>query len=164
MTLTMTVAASTLDGQDPSSVVVFENGSPAAQWCPDDAPPISSTSDPCEVNPPTVNSATGAVTFTVLTTQASVWTIGARCKFGFSSLLPNGRTHLKYQGSFTACGGKKPWKFSRKGALPTGLTMSTSGVITGTPSKTGTYHFSVTLADSSSPAKKVSKSVLIKIT
>ncbi len=164
MTLTMTVSGSTLDGQDPSSVVVFENGSPAAQWCPDDAPPISSTSDPCEVDPPTVNSTTGAVTFTVLTTQASVWTIGARCKFGFSPLIPSGRTHLKYQGSFTACGGKKPWKFSSKGALPKGLTMNTSGVITGTPSKTGTYHFSVTLTDSSRPAKKVSKSVLIKIT
>ena len=164
MTLTLTVARSALDGQDPSSVVVFENGSPAAQWCPEDAPPIDSSSDPCEVDPPSVDPATGAVTFTVLTTQASVWTIGARCKFGFTSLLPSGRTHLKYEGSFSACGAKKPWKFSRTGSLPNGLTMSTAGVISGTPTKTGTYRFSVTLTDSSKPKRKITKRLFIKVT
>ncbi|WP_436496305.1 S8 family peptidase [Actinokineospora sp. HUAS TT18] len=52
----------------------------------------------------------------------------------------------------SASGGTAPYTWSATG-LPTGLSISTSGAITGTPSAAGTFNVTATATDSASPAK-----------
>ncbi len=49
--------------------------------------------------------------------------------------------------TFTATGGTGPFHFTATG-LPAGLTLSSSGVLSGTPTVTGTFHYQVTVKDS----------------
>jgi large repetitive protein len=58
---------------------------------------------------------------------------------------------VAYNSSIVVTGGKAPYTFS-SGILPNGLTLnSKTGAITGIPSKAGSWNFSVTVSDSSSP-------------
>ena len=52
-----------------------------------------------------------------------------------------------YSFQFNVTGGTAPYTFDLEGALPAGLTMSSSGLITGTPTTAGTTNFTVTVAD-----------------
>src|SRR5262245_7355411 len=55
-----------------------------------------------------------------------------------------------YSFQFTAVGGTPPFHFSiASGTLPPGLSMSDSGLITGTPTNDGTFNFGVRVTDSS---------------
>ncbi len=49
--------------------------------------------------------------------------------------------------NFTASGGSGPYTFSAAGALPPGLVLSPTGVLSGTPTTPGTFGFSVTASD-----------------
>ena len=53
---------------------------------------------------------------------------------------------------------------SPTGSLPTGLLLSTSGVISGTPTVAGTFSFSVKVTDSGSPVQTATQAVSISIT
>jgi hypothetical protein len=65
--------------------------------------------------------------------------------------LANGSVGVGYFASFTASGGTAPYTFTNdSGTLPPGLTLSTSGLLSGTPATGGTYTFSVRVADSAS--------------
>src|SRR5262249_29984304 len=63
--------------------------------------------------------------------------------------LPNGRAGALYGQTLTASGGVAPYTFSIwAGALPPGLSLASNGKLTGVPSATGTYTFTVrALAD-----------------
>jgi hypothetical protein len=65
--------------------------------------------------------------------------------------LPNGRAGIAYSQTLTASGGVAPYAFSlTSGSLPQGLALSTSGIVSGRPSKsTGgkTFNFTVRAAD-----------------
>ncbi len=63
--------------------------------------------------------------------------------------LPNGVVGTAYNASVTATGGNGQYTFSFAGALPGGLTMSSAGVITGTPLAAGVSNFTVQVRDSS---------------
>lgn len=69
--------------------------------------------------------------------------------------LPDGAAGLAYSATLTGSGGNVPYGSWTKtsGSLPTGLTLSPAGVISGTidPTANGTYTFSVTTTDNSSP-------------
>ncbi|WP_205910686.1 putative Ig domain-containing protein [Rhizobium sp. P44RR-XXIV] len=54
-----------------------------------------------------------------------------------------------YSETITASGGTAPYSYANTGALPTGLTLSSTGVLTGTPTVPGTFNFTVTATDSS---------------
>ena len=141
--LTMTLDPSALHGIDPSTIHIFENGSAAAQWCASNTGPIDPSTDPCEVKPPAVDPVTRVVTFTVLTTQASVWTFGVTAGFAISTgSLPGatrgaayGPVTLQQSGAgISATGYTTTFKW-KKVTLPKGLTLSAAGVLSGTPSK-----------------------------
>ena len=69
-----------------------------------------------------------------------------------SSQLPAGNTGYAYPStSLQASGGVQPYSWSYTGSLPTGLSMSAGGTITGTPSAAGTFNFTAKVTDSSSP-------------
>src|SRR5690348_12366044 len=58
--------------------------------------------------------------------------------------LPAAATSTDYTSSLGATGGLTPYTWSIvSGSLPQGLSLSDSGVISGTPATTGTYTFSV---------------------
>lgn len=64
--------------------------------------------------------------------------------------LPNGAVSTAYSQTLSGSGGTGPYSFSvTAGSLPAGLTLSPSGVLSGTPTAGGTFNFTVTGADSS---------------
>lgn len=64
--------------------------------------------------------------------------------------LPNGAVAAAYSQTITASGGVAPYSFApTAGALPAGLSLSTGGVISGTPTAGGSFNFTVTATDSS---------------
>ena len=66
-----------------------------------------------------------------------------------TSPLPSGVATVSYSQTLTASGGTAPLTWSlASGALPTGLSLSSGGVISGTPSVLGTTSFTVQVTDS----------------
>ena len=65
-------------------------------------------------------------------------------------ILPNGSTNNAYSQQLTATGGTGATSFTfavTTGALPAGLTLSSSGLISGTPTTVGTSNFQITVTD-----------------
>jgi uncharacterized protein YhjY with autotransporter beta-barrel domain len=61
--------------------------------------------------------------------------------------LPVGTGGTTYSTTFTATGGATPYTFTETGALPTGLTMTSAGTISGVPTSAGTYPITVKVTD-----------------
>ena len=67
--------------------------------------------------------------------------------------LPNGTNGLFYSQQLTASGGQPPYNWSLSpgsGSLPTGLFLTTNGILSGIPVLTGTSNFSVRVTDNAS--------------
>jgi hypothetical protein len=65
-----------------------------------------------------------------------------------NTTLPNGVVNQSYTLPFGASGGFAPYTFNiSAGSLPSGMTFSGSGVLSGFPSTTGTFNFTVTATD-----------------
>lgn len=62
--------------------------------------------------------------------------------------LPNPQVAVAYSTTLSASGGSGTYTYSYVGALPTGLTLSSSGTLSGTPTAGGSYTFTVTATDS----------------
>jgi hypothetical protein len=78
--------------------------------------------------------------------------------------LPNGTQSAAYSQSLSAAGGTPPYRWSLiAGTLPSGLILSTSGQISGTPANTGTSNFTVQVTDSSSPAQTAGQALSIAV-
>ncbi|HEV2246777.1 MAG TPA: putative Ig domain-containing protein [Terriglobia bacterium] len=86
--------------------------------------------------------ATQPLSLTVAATPPSVTTTS----------LPNGTQNTAYNTTLTASGGTTPYSWSvSSGTLPAGLTLASStGVISGTPTGTGTSNFTVQVTDANS--------------
>lgn len=63
------------------------------------------------------------------------------------SSLPDGFTGINYSQLITASGGTSPYTFSTTGPLPPGLTLASGGGLTGVPTTTGSYSFTVFARD-----------------
>lgn len=62
--------------------------------------------------------------------------------------LPNTTAGLAYSQTLTATGGVAPYAFSvTAGSLPTGTTLTSAGVLSGTTTASGTFNFTVTATD-----------------
>jgi hypothetical protein len=69
-----------------------------------------------------------------------------------------------YSTTLAATGGTLPYAWSvTAGALPAGLTLSSSGVIAGTPTASGTSTFTVQAVDSTSPAETASANLTLTV-
>lgn len=88
-----------------------------------------------------VNGAVATTTYTLVIAPPPALTIS-------TTTLPDGTTGTLYNASLTVAGGLLPYAFSiSAGALPDGLTISNVGSISGTPTKVGTFNFTVSAAD-----------------
>src|SRR5207244_3476712 len=78
--------------------------------------------------------------------------------------LPNGTQSVAYNQSLAAAGGTTPYSWSLiSGALPAGLTLSSGGQISGTPTTTGTSNFTVQVTDSSTPVQTATRTLSLTI-
>jgi hypothetical protein len=80
--------------------------------------------------------------------------------------LASGKAGAAYNQQLAATGGIAPlvWSLAAGSSpLPSGLSLSTAGAITGTPSATGTFSFTVQVADSSSPKQVATKAFTLTI-
>ncbi|MEQ7800927.1 putative Ig domain-containing protein [Pedobacter sp. ASV1-7] len=73
--------------------------------------------------------------------------------------MPSATAYVSYSQILTASGGTAPYTYAiTLGSLPDGLTLSTGGVLSGTPTASGTFNFTVTGTDSSTGTGPYSKS------
>ncbi|MEK7154260.1 MAG: putative Ig domain-containing protein, partial [Patescibacteria group bacterium] len=79
--------------------------------------------------------------------------------------LPDGTINQNYSQTLQATGGKTPYTFYIVGGdLPSGIGMSDSGVMAGTPTEAGNYAFTVKVEDSTTPTKQLAtKQLSIKV-
>jgi len=81
-----------------------------------------------------------------------------------TSTLASGITGTIYSQTLTATGGTPAYTWAMtSGSLPTGLSLSTAGVISGTPRASGTFSFGVTVTDSGSPAQTNTTAMILTI-
>jgi sugar lactone lactonase YvrE len=81
--------------------------------------------------------------------------------------LASGTYGTPYSQSLLASGGQAPYTFATtpaSGSLPAGITLASSGAITGTPTAAGTYTFTVSGTDSSTPSPAPFTSASITLT
>ncbi len=76
--------------------------------------------------------------------------------------LPNGTAGTAYSHALSASGGMAPYTFSLStGTLPAGLSLTTAGLISGTPSQAGTFNFMVGVTDAFNCASTRAYSLVI---
>ncbi|GGA76494.1 hypothetical protein GCM10011507_29860 [Edaphobacter acidisoli] len=81
-----------------------------------------------------------------------------------AATLPEASVGQSYAASLVANGGTAPYAWTViSGGLPTGVTLSPSGVFSGTPSVSGTFSFTVSVTDSGNPAQKATASDSITV-
>lgn len=79
-----------------------------------------------------------------------------------ASALKGGAIGTAYSETITAVNGTSPYTFAiTSGSLPAGLSMSSGGVITGTPTTAATSTFTVTVTDANSYTGSQSFSITI---
>ncbi|MEQ1747971.1 MAG: putative Ig domain-containing protein [Prosthecobacter sp.] len=100
--------------------------------------------------------ATGTSNFTVLITDANSLTatkafnlsITTAPSITTASPLPVSVVDVVFSQQFAGTGGTAPYQYTvSTGTLPAGLTLSTSGLLSGTPTATGTSHFTLLITD-----------------
>ena len=105
---------------------------------------------------PTAQTATKSLTLTVAAVPVPVEIT--------TSSLPSGQVAVSYSTSLAAIDGTSPYKWSiTSGALPAGLTLASSGTISGTSTTSGIFSFMVHVADSASSPTSASASLSITI-
>ncbi len=78
--------------------------------------------------------------------------------------LAAGQKSVAYKGKLAATGGTAPYTWSLKsGTLPSGLTLSTAGKISGTPTQKGTFTLTFKVVDTSNPKQKATATLLLTI-
>jgi uncharacterized protein (TIGR03437 family) len=114
---------------------------------------IAGTATISVVNPGNSTSNTVAFNISAPNTYPTITTPAA---------LPLGTVGMAYSDTLAASGGKPPYSWSvTSGALPNGLTLSSSGTIAGVPTSAGTANFTVQVSDSSAETASVVFSLTI---
>ena len=113
-------------------------------------------------------SGTGKVTVTVTTpVETSNGKLFTLKKLAVTTTsLPRGTVGTDYSQTLAASGGTPPYTWTiTAGALPPGLLLNpATGVISGTPTTTGTSNFKVMVGDSATPAGTATQSLSITVT
>ncbi|WP_205756858.1 putative Ig domain-containing protein [Solilutibacter silvestris] len=80
--------------------------------------------------------------------RAYVLTISAPSIVVSPASLPNPQVAVSYNTTITATGGTAPYTYALSGgALPTGIALSSAGVLSGTPTASGSFNFTVKATD-----------------
>jgi large repetitive protein len=101
-----------------------------------------------------------------VTSTAAALTVTGIPKLAISTnLLPGATVGVAYTTTLQASGGTTPYTWSlSSGSLPSGTSLDAStGVISGTPSSTGTSNFTIKVTDSESPAVTATANLSITV-
>jgi hypothetical protein len=140
---TWTISSGALPGGLSLSAAGTISGTPAT-------PGISNFT--VQVKDSTGVTATKALTLTIVSTLAVTTT----------SPLPSGEVGIPYSQTLAATGGASPYAWTvTAGALPQGLTLTSSGVISGTPNLDGQFSFTVQVTDSNRVTAKAALALTI---
>jgi len=135
-------------GIPPATVTMFDDGTNGDATAGDG---IYTGTIPTQTNGSTVNftiSATG--TGGTTTSGSTSYTVAPSPTISTASPLPAGNTGSPYNQTLTATGGSGTgytWNL-HSGALPSGLTLSSAGIISGTATAGGTFNFTARVTDS----------------
>ena len=114
--------------------------------------------------------ATGTTNFTVQVTDnnsntaTKALSVVVQAPLSISTItLPSGQVSSAYSTAVTATGGTPPYTWSiSSGAVPTGLSLATgTGVISGTPSASGTFNIALTVRDAQAASTTANFSITI---
>ncbi|MBZ5631478.1 MAG: Ig domain-containing protein, partial [Acidobacteriia bacterium] len=113
--------------------------------------------------------AAGASTFTVQVTDSTTasktanFTLTVNAALAITTAtLPDASTGSAYQQVLAATGGTTPYTWSvTAGSMPPGLSLSTSGTISGTPTTVGSYSFTVQVADAAAATRTAGLSLTV---
>jgi Putative Ig domain/Proprotein convertase P-domain len=76
--------------------------------------------------------------------------------------LPGGKINQAYNQTITASGGTVPYTFAvTSGTLPAGITLDSSGVLSGTPTEAGTFDITITATDVNNCTGSIAYSLVI---
>jgi hypothetical protein len=75
--------------------------------------------------------------------------------------LLDGKQGKPYSYTFAATGGVLPYTYVSTGTLPSGLSLSSTGVLSGTPTAVGSYSFGVTVTDANSVQASITAALVI---
>jgi hypothetical protein len=106
---------------------------------------------------------TGAQTRRTFTLKVSPLSIVS----AYGGGLPSATENTSYAEQFTAVGGKPPYTFSTSATyldndiLPPGMSLSSTGLLSGTPTSTGNYSFYLTVQDSLGNSYKTFQNLLV---
>jgi hypothetical protein len=79
-----------------------------------------------------------------------------------TQFLPDGLEGRTYNGNIIAAGGKTPFSWSSTG-LPSGLSLTSSGLLSGTPATSGDFNITAFVSDSFDPANNTSRAFTLHI-
>src|SRR6202046_1532819 len=115
----------------------------------------------------------GSSTFSITVTDAAGFTSPAQqltivvssLAITTTSPLPPGTVNSAYSQQFTASGGTGniTWTVTSGSTLPAGLSLSSSGLLSGTPTAGGTFTFGITATDSATPPAVVTSTFTLVI-
>ena len=92
--------------------------------------------------------AIGNIFFDISDVNFSISTAGCNPITVNPASLPAGVVGTAYNQTISATGGTSPYTFHvTSGSLPNGISLSTAGALTGTPSAAGTFNFAITATD-----------------
>jgi len=90
-------------------------------------------------------------------------TLVVKAKLAFKTLkLKNATTGVAYRSKIVMTGGVAPLTWTATGKLPKGFKIGRTGLLLGTPKKTGTYRFTVTVTDSLGVVAKKTLTLVVK--
>jgi len=153
LTVPQTSLAPAVQGSAYQTTVIASGGLPPYQWSF-----ATATTEGLSINPQTgvitgTPTISGILLLPVLVSDAAAesTTVGLTLYVATplsvaTTSLPNGSVGVAYSQSLLAGGGVSPYTWivvAGSGSLPPGLSLSSSGVITGTPTANGTFHFTV---------------------
>ncbi len=145
-------AVSTVTGtaEAASTVAVIVDGSVAGTTTADGSGNWAFTTSALSVGSHTVRAtATDAAGNTSATSNTNTFTYSPLSLPG--GALSGGQVGVGYSASVTATGGTAPYGYAvTAGALPPGITLSSGGALSGTPTASGAFNFTVTVTDNSS--------------
>ena len=144
----------TVTGALPTGVTFTDNGDRTATLAGTPAAGTAGT------YPLTFSATSGTAT---PVTQAFTLTVGCQAiTVTPAGALPDGSINTSYSQAFAATGGTAPHTFAiSAGAPPPPLTLSPTGVLSGTPTQAGTFTFTVTATDALACSGSVSATLTI---
>jgi hypothetical protein len=169
---TLTLPTAVLNSQYSMTLAAFGGAQPYTWSISSGSLPVGLTLSPGSGIISGTPTTTGQSTFTIEVTdskkpsQSVSRTFVVKVVNGFGSTtssLVEGKVGQQYSAQLTAAGGVTPYVWSLTGTLPPGLTLSPSGAISGTPTSTGIFPFTVQIVDSSSPPLSVTADLSITI-